>query len=396
VTRRQVVAAVVLVLTGAGCAGGGGRAASAPRPHEHAPTRGAGSIARTMTASVGVLGGEPGGISADRAGIVAAIDEERVVSLDQRGDRLWSSAVRGAARGWPWMGDGMVVIPTLVSGGSGGCVALDRATGARRWSYQERGADGVAVASAGPDVYCALGDGVVVAIERATGARRWRAVLEPSVSRSLASVSERSAFAVDSTTHTLALTVWFAGHPYLSLRRLDTGAERGLVDLLDAGSASSPVAIRPGLLAVGASEPGHVCTIDLRPQPVRAPACVAVPAPTGFDPSAIPVVSGHTLVITSKDGWVIAIDTARLKVLWSVRTPAPILDSHPVVVGPDVLVADWARVPWLLRLRDGAKISGPSVEGAVIATAADAAGGFDVAVRGGAHAGIERWTQSGA
>ena len=119
-----------------------------------------------------------------------------------------------------------------------------------------------------------------------------------------------------------------------------------------------------------------MCFVDLRGMRghVRVPACVAVPAPTGFDPAAIPVVSGATMVITSKDGWVIAIDIRKVKMRWSVRTPVPILDSHPVVVGADVLLADWARVPWVLRLCDGTKLAVPGLDGSVIATAAGAAG----------------------
>ena len=56
-----------------------------------------------------------------------------------------------------------------------------------------------------------------------------------------------------------------------------------------------------------------------------------------------------------------------------------------------MLVADWARVPWVFRLRDGSKVDAPRVDGSVIATVADPAGGFDIAVRGEAGAGIERW-----
>jgi outer membrane protein assembly factor BamB len=386
--RRQAVAiGLALVVTGTAC--GGGPALLAGR----APERGQPRIARTMSATSGVLGGEPGGIAADGAGVIAAVDGLRVVALDARGHRRWSTPVPGAERGWPWMGRGTVVVPTLEAAGPGGCVALDRASGARQWSYQEPGVDGVAVAEHHGVVYCALSDGVVVAIDLHSGVRRWRAVLEPSAPRSLVSVPERTAFAVDEKTRTLALTVWFDRHPYLVLRHLDTGAKRDLVDLVGAGSASSPVSTAPGFLAVGLSEPGKVCIIDLRGMRghVRVPACAAVHAPTGFDPAAIPVVSGATMVITTKDGWVIAIDTGRMRVLWSVRTPAPILDSHPVVVGGYVLVADWARVPWVFRLRDGSKLGVPRLDGAVIATAAGTEGGFAVAVRGGSGAAIERW-----
>jgi hypothetical protein len=100
------------------------------------------------------------------------------------------------------------------------------------------------------------------------------------------------------------------------------------------------------------------------------------------------------MVITSKDGWVIAIDVRHMLVRWSRRLPAPILDSHPVIVGADVLLADWARVPWLLRLRDGTNVDVPRVDGAVVATVADPGGGFDLAVRGGSEAGTEHLTRS--
>ncbi len=383
-SRRHIVAVFALLFTASACSGGNLLGGTPPSP-------GADRIVRVMSAPASELGGDPGAIAVDRSGVVAAVPGRGVVALDRHGYAAWSVPLPGAAYSWPAIGNGLVVVPTLESAGAGGCVALERASGARRWSYSEPRVDGVAVANDGHAEYCALSDGVVVAIDPATGARRWRAVLEPSVSRSSVTVPERSAFALDEHTRTLAVTLWIGGHPYLELRHADTGAKRELVDLMDAGSATSPVAVAPGVVAVGASDPGHVCFVDLRRPDALGLRCLAVRAPTGFDPAAIPVVSGDTMVITSKDGWVIAIDVRHMSVRWSVRAPAPILDSHPVVVGDEVLVADWARVPLGLRLRDGSKVDAPRVEGSVVATLADPAGGFDLAVRGEAGAGIERW-----
>ena len=185
-----------LVVTVTACAGLVGRALLGGG----APAPGRSGVVRTMTATAGVLGGDPGGIAADGAGVIAAVDGERVVALDAHGHRLWSTPVAGAERGWPWIGRGMVVVPTLQASGRGGCVALDRASGARQWAYEEPDVDGDAVAELGGVVYCALSDGVIVAIDLQSGVRRWRAVLEPSAPRSLVSVPERSAFALDETT----------------------------------------------------------------------------------------------------------------------------------------------------------------------------------------------------
>ena len=80
----------------------------------------------------------------------SSVDNDSVAALTVKGVQLWSTPVPGAGLGWLSLGDGIVVVPTLRDdGGPGGCVALDRATGAPRWSYEEPASEGVAVSTRG-------------------------------------------------------------------------------------------------------------------------------------------------------------------------------------------------------------------------------------------------------
>lgn len=393
-TRRGAAAVLALALIGAGCSGGSGvtrKAVAAVAQHRKGPVR------RLAVARSSWLPGEPGGIAADDRGAVVEVDDKTVVAFDAQGRKRWSSPVPGAALSWPWLGHGLVVVPTLSAGDlgkdasgpddSGGCVAIDRATGARRWSYEEEGQSGVAVASVGARVFCVFGQGVIAAVDIETGALVWRALLDTHVPPAPISVSERTAIAIDPITRTLMFTARIGTRWYLAIYDLASGADRGVFDLYEAVPSSAPVSIGPGLVAVG-SGMGQVCTFDIRRGVVSA--CVDVPAPDGFDPASIPAVADGVLVIAGREGSVTAIDIATWRVRWS-ELSTPILDSRLSVVGDVVLFADWTRVPHALRTADGTEIGLTDAEGFVISTAAGPAGGFAVAVRGDPDGRIQRW-----
>ena len=396
--RRTMVVPLVLLCVASGCARRGdsnARRVRGPQPRAAAAGTGPESVevaaARrlAMSKSTG-LAGSPGGMATDRAGTVVAVDDDSVVALDQDGDEQWSTRVAGAGLGWPALGDGLVVVPTLRDdGGPGGCVALDRSTGSRVWAYEEPDSQGVAVALAGPRVVCALSNGVVVAVDRATGQRLWRIVFAPRAARSVVSIAERGALAVDDATSRVVFTVRVGPTWLVATVDVGTGAERGEFDLTTVGPVSAPVSISPGMLAVGVSGSREVCALDLRRG--RVGTCVRAPVPDGFDPASVPLFVSGLVVIAGRDGSVSAIDLASKKVRWSVRTPNPILDARPVVVGGVVMFSDWTRVPWAVRLSDGARIAVPKFDGWVVSTVADAAGGFEVAERNMDGGWIERW-----
>ena len=385
--RRLQLMVIAVVLVVAGCSGSGtGRPAVNARRHD--VTRPA---TRRLVASWSrALHGGPGGAAADRAGVVVSTGDDTVVALDDAGRERWSVPVPGAGLGWPVLGGGVVVVPTLRDDrGPGGCVALDRRNGKRLWAYEEPDAQGVAVALAGDRVVCALGNGVVVAVDRTTGLRRWREMFEAGGPRSAVSISERTALAVDAATGVVAFSARAEAGWYVELLDLGTGKERGAFDFSTVGPVSAPVATAPGVLAVGVSRSREVCALDLRR--MRVGACAAAPVPDGFDPASIPLVSGGLIVIAARDGSVTAIDIEAMRVRWSARVDAPILGARPVVGGGVVMFDDWTRVPWAVHLADGSAVEIPKGQGWVVATVADAHGGFEVAKRDMHGGWIERW-----
>jgi outer membrane protein assembly factor BamB len=392
--RKSMVCAIAVLLVAA-CSGQSAprRAAEAARrraprvalaPVTPAPV----AIARRLTGSWSrTVSGSPGGIAADRDGTVAMVDDDTVVALDRDGSERWSTPVPGAGLGWPSLGHGLVVAPTQRDeGGPGGCVALDRTTGARRWSYEEKNSQGVAVARAGGEVICALANGVVVAIDRETGARRWRHVIRSADHYSVA-IPERSALAIDEATGTLAIGTTFDSYSVVDLLDLATGSDRNSLASTHLGALSSPVSAARGVLAVGVS-PGTLCTFDIARRRRR---CVIVSTTSeGFDPASIPLVVGGDLVIAT-DSSVVAVDLASMKVRWTAPVANPVLDARPAVADGVVMLCDWTRVAWAFRLADGAPVEIPKTDGWAIATVADPGGGFDVAEKDLDGGWIEHW-----
>jgi outer membrane protein assembly factor BamB len=405
VTRRKVAAVIALTLLAGACSSAAGETrkarkavATVDRPdagHRDAPAP------RLVVAQSTRLSGEPGGIAVDADGSVVELDEKTVVAYDPDGQEVWSSSVPGAALNWPWIGHGLVVIPTMsaaqlgkYSGAddSGGCVAIDRVSGERGWSYEEQGESGVAVGGVDGLVFCVFDNGVIAALDVDTGTVIWRHVLAPKFAKDI-SIAERTAIAIDPESGTLMVTAQIVSNWWLALLDVSTGVDRGIWDMDYGGSSSAPVWIGPGRVALGAADPGEVCQLDIHTRTVGP--CVAVTAPRGFDSASIPVVANGTLVIAAADGTVTAIDVTKWQVKWSKTFEKWIMDSRVAIVGDVVLGVNWLRVPWALRLSDGSEIPLPDVEGFVSATAADASGGFAVAVRGNISGRIERWSPSG-
>jgi outer membrane protein assembly factor BamB len=403
-TRCKVAAVIALALLGTACSRAPGETRKAGKAVATVDRPDAGHLAartqRLVVAQSTRLSGEPGGIAVDADGSVVELDERMVVAYDTDGLERWSSPVPGAVLNWPWIGHGLVVIPTMSAADlgknssaddSGGCVAIDRATGERRWSYEEQSQSGVAVANVGARVYCLFSHGVVAALDVETGAVAWRAVwaLELQGSeRSDIAVSERTALVADVSTGTLTFTAYVRGHWFAVTSELAHGEFRQF-DLDKFGPVSAPVSVRPGFIAFGVAHPGQTCEFNLRGGHAR---CVKVPAPSGFDTASIPAVANGTLVIAAADGSVTAIDTAKWRVKWTKTFDKSIMDSKVAIVGDVVLGTDWLRTPWALRLRDGSEITTPNVDGFVTATAVDPGGGFAVAIRGGPDGRIQRWS----
>lgn len=385
-----VALAMTIVVVGCGDGTGGPLARVEPRPDERGVSLDPSKVHRlALSWSNGLLGG-PGGIAADRDGVVVSVDNDEVVAIDVHGDQRWSTPVPGAGLGWPSLADDLVVVPTHRDelGQRGGCVALDRESGALAWVYEEPASEGVAVTRAGGNVICALGDGVVVAIDPRTGRRRWRAVLAERTEYEV-SIAYRTSIAVDDSTGVIGFTASFGPNWLTPLLDIETGGNRGFFDFRRVGPPSAPVALSPGLFAIGLSKSREVCELDLKRR--RVGRCVAAPVPLGFDPASIPLVADGLVVIAARDGSVTAVDLAKRNVRWSVLGPTPILSARPVVENGIVMFNDWTRVAWAVHLSDGAPVQIPEFDGWVIAIVADADGGFEIAKRNMDGGWLERW-----
>ena len=270
VTRRAVAAGLALVLLTAPRCADRGRAAIGPRAAVTACRRpGCRSSGRAA------LGGEPGGIAARRR---------------RRGRRGGRAGRRRARRTRPeaLVGPGRRCCARVAVGWRGPRGRADTPQTAGREDASPstaRAASGRGrTASGGPTASPSAVPGVSTSARSPTacsrvsasssGTVRWRVVLAPSAPRRAVSVSERTALAVDAETGTVAVTVRVGRRWMLAVRDLWSGADRGLVDLGTGGPASAPVPVAPGLLAVGAFEPGELCMVELRDR-VGVPQCVA-------------------------------------------------------------------------------------------------------------------------
>jgi len=396
--RRRTVSAVAALLVAVVCAGrsrtgdtaAGASSARRPRVTVALPasseTDSPDRVDRSWSTPIQ---GRPTALASDAAGVVATVDGRAVAALDRSGHASWRAAVAGAA-GSPWLGAGVVVVPTTPTAGAGGCVALDRESGARRWSYEERGGRGVAVAGAGGNVLCAFGDGVIVAIDITTGERHWRTAIAANLPRSSVNIASGTSLAVDESRGYFAVTTRLDTRWFVAVRYLKSGGEWSAARYASA-SPSAPVALGHSLLAVGGSDPGAVCFIDLKGAAMRVLGCVVLPAANGFDPASIPVAAGDALVFGARNGWMTGFDLRHTRVRWEFRLATTLVDSRPEVSRGAVLIADRNGVAWVLTTTDGSPIEGPDVAGSVVATAADASGGFDLAIDNHDVNRIEHW-----
>ena len=155
------------------------------------------------------------------------------------------------------------------------------------------------------------------------------------------------------------------------------------------GTASAPVRTAPGFLAVGVSERGKLCEIDLRTQ--QYPICATTAASEGFSPSNVPLFVDGLVLLPATDGTVSAFDIRTHSMRWARRAPLPIVATRLASVAGVVMFIDWGQSPWAVRVADGKALDLPDINGAVDSIAADADGGFLLAESDKHGAWIERW-----
>lgn len=273
----------------------------------------------------------PSALAADRHGAVVFVGEREVVALDPRGRVRWRTAVAGLGYEAPALATGLVLVAAntgIAEDATGEVVALDRATGARRWSVRSGWAGPVAL---GPGLaYSTTVAGVVTASDRETGVPVWRRRL-PGL------VAPGGALAVDARARVVA-TVWLARDGRFGLDALDaaTGTRRYRVDL-GAGPPPTAVAAARGLLVVGDGSAPAVRAVDAATGAPRW----STPSPAGFDPVTVPAVRRGLVALADAAGNLAAYDLAGGVRRWSRPLGLPVPGAHPVLAGGRVALATW-------------------------------------------------------
>ncbi|MCU1429208.1 MAG: hypothetical protein JWL83_3208 [Actinomycetia bacterium] len=283
----------------------------------------------------------PGAITADAAGTVLLGGDREVIALDHDGHEQWRTAIADLSIEYPALGAGLAVVSTARAGGKADFVALDRATGARRWHVRVAGTPGPVTVSPA-HVFMVTQRGELLAFSPA-GVPQWRIQL-------LGTFSSRGAIAYDPGTSTVASVV-FALHRgwLLELHDGRTGRDVGGFDL---GATDPPSAVATGLphqLVLGTGDTHELLVIDLDARVVAH----AIRTDAAFDPASVPVVANDLAVVIDRRGTVIAVNLRTGEVRWERPLARPVLDSRPLISADAVVVATWGGSLNALALADG-------------------------------------------
>ena len=227
---------------------------------------------------------------------------------------------------------------------------------------------------------CASATGSVVALERGTGAPRWSVDLTQLVHDRAVALSPRGALAIDAAAGVVALVVGIEGAWRVASFDLVTGVQGKAVDL---GSGPPPSAVasdNAGTLVVGDGSYPAVIVVDLVEATVRG----GVPTGEAFDPASIPIVADGMAVVVDRAGGLTAVELATGTLRWRADIGSPVLDTRPALVGDTLVLTDWVRELHAFRWADGRPVPPPIATPSVVATAADPGREFLVAAgRGG-------------
>ncbi len=294
-----------------------------PEPARAAPARWEPVPARWGRA----LADDPRELVVDRSDAVV-IGSRSVTAL-----RLTDGAPRWQAtldRPEPWaaLAPGVVVVST-----TGGFVALDRATGAARWSAptEEGGGPVALVAPPGLPAVAILTTraGGLVGVDAGSGVARWSLRLAGAV---------RGTPAVDDATGSVAIVERGAE---ARLRVLDavTGSPRW--DRAIEWAASTP-AIGEGTVVVGAGDGRYRATVSAWGLADGAPRWTAK-VPASFQPGLRPTVAGGDVYALDQLDHVTRVDGRTGIPRWTRALRGAALVGAPVVIGDVVLVVDATR-----------------------------------------------------
>ena len=391
-SRRFVLAVVLVALTTGACGSGDRRAVQrrAPRPRsEHAA-----NVAREVVdGEVNVVwstdaDGAPVAVAADTRGVVVTIDHERVGALDPYGAVLWATDLEGVIGAVPVLMNDRVIVPFSRPNGSGGCLGLDRVTGEVRWRYEAITTGGVAVAAAGTLALCVMRNGQTAGVIPEWGSPRWEFTFRGDVDSSTIEVPVGTAIAVDQSTGAFGFVARLGAEWQLTVRSIETGNTRFHVDLGAAEPPSAPAPTAIGFVGVGVGS-GDFYFVSFDTREVRR---VRIRATEGFDPASVPIRVDDLVIVTGRAGEVTAIDLDTARPRWTAHLVAGLRSVHPVVLGDALMLQTWTGELAAFRLSDGRPIPLPADPERAIAMLFSGGPRVVIAVGQDGDAGwIERW-----
>ena len=303
--RRTLVPALVALLLVSGACGGG-------RHAKHPAARPATPAGFTWHTTAGANAGMP---VADAGGVASVLNHEEVVLLDQRGSRRWE--VTPGVRLYdtaPLLERDQVVVAS-----DRGLVALERATGAMRWTA-DLGDTGATPARAGGLLVTTTWSQRMAAVDATTGAIVWALDL-PGQLYDQPAVSDG-----------IALATWDDGvHAALVAVDASSGALRWSAPLAG-GGVSPPTVGGDAVFAVAGDAMAYA--IDVRTGAPRWH--TEMPGPGS--PEVAPVVlQGGRVAFADRDGDLEVAHIADGTAAWAVRGIGAAFRGGPVALGLDTV-----------------------------------------------------------
>jgi outer membrane protein assembly factor BamB len=278
------------------------------------------------------LPGGPRSLAVDSAGAVVTIDSGQVRALDERGMTRWQTKVDDdVSEGAPAMDHDLVLV-----GVTGRVVALSRDRGAIRWEQpMDPGAEVTSLALGGS--FAVAGDeaGTLRAFDASSGAVRWSVHYEGN---------QYSASRID-VAASVVLAIWHE-QPAPTTRAFDlaTGALRWEA-LADRFSAAPVIGRGRAFVAIGDGKfSAAVGRYDL----VSGDIDWVVVMPASFEPSIVPAVDGHDIVVIDRIGQVTAIDPVSGKPRWTRGLGQRVMDAQVVLLPRRVVVTTFSGALFVL------------------------------------------------
>jgi outer membrane protein assembly factor BamB len=285
-------------------------------------------------------GAVPGNIAIVGDTVYFASDDGVVHALDRAsGADRWTTTLAGATRSGPVAADGRLYFVA----DSGAPIALDPATGKTLWTGTAEYSDPSQLVSDGGNLYLGTGDGYLIAVDASTGVERWRLQPSPSTQvvhspaaangRIFAGTDGGGYVALDAATHQV---VW-------------TGDTQG--------DATGTAAVAGDLAFIGAGgEPssGHLRAFDATSGERRW---------TADHPLLqFPTVADGVAYSATAEGLVAAIDTKTGASRWTVQLQGKV---RPMAVADTILYlsADDMRQVYALDTATGGKLWTIDVDG---------------------------------